>query len=130
MGQFNLATLDKYAKSLTTRQTNMLYENRMHKKYKPLNEAFEPDADEYFSVFVSNDALGKHDSNRAKIVLQIAAGKDYIKYKATNYGVWFYVTIPDDYIELLGILKDAGYADDIMDSVDEKYRYILVDANA
>ena len=130
MGQFNLATLDKYAKSLTTRQTNMLYENRMHKKYKPLNEAFEPDADEYFSVFVSNDALDKHDSNRAKIVLQIAAGKDYIKYKATNYGVWFYVTIPDDYIELLGILKDAGYADDIMDSVDEKYRYILVDANA
>ena len=130
MGQFNLATLDKYAKSLTTRQTNMLYENRMHKKYKPLNEAFEPDADEYFSVFVSNDALNKHDSNRAKIVLQIAAGKDYIKYKATNYGVWFYVTIPDDYIELLGILKDAGYADDIMDSVDEKYRYILVDANA
>lgn len=130
MGQFNLATLDKYAKSLTTRQTNMLYENRMHKKYKPLNEAFEPDADEYFSVFVSNDALDKHDSNRANIVLQIAAGKDYIKYKATNYGVWFYVTIPDDYIELLGILKDAGYADDIMDSVDEKYRYILVDANA
>ena len=130
MGQFNLATLDKYAKSLTTRQTNMLYENRMHKKYKPLNEAFEPDADEYFSVFVSNDALNKHDSNRAKIVLQIAAGKDYIKYKATNYGVWFYVTIPDDYIELLGILKDAGYADDIMDSVDEKYRYILVDTNA
>ena len=130
MGQFNLATLDKYAKSLTTRQTNMLYENRMHKKYKPLNEAFEPDADEYFSVFVSNDALDKHDSNRANIVLQIAAGKDYIKYKATNYGVWFYVTIPDDYIELLGILKDAGYADDIMDSVDEKYRYILVDENA
>ena len=130
MGQFNLATLDKYARSLTSRQTNMLYENRMHKKYKPLNEAFEPDADEYFSVFVSNDALDKHDSNRANIVLQIAAGKDYIKYKATNYGVWFYVTIPDDYIELLGILKDAGYADDIMDSVDEKYRYILVDANA
>ena len=130
MGQFNLATLDKYAKSLTTRQTNMLYENRMHKKYKPLNEAFEPDADEYFSVFVSNDALDKHDSNRANIVLQIAAGKDYIKYKATNYGVWFYVTIPDDYIELLSILKDAGYTDDIMDSVDEKYRYILVDANA
>ena len=130
MGQFNLATLDKYARSLTSRQTNMLYENRMHKKYKPLNEAFEPDADEYFSVFVSNDALDKHDSNRAQIVLQIAAGKDYIKYKATNYGVWFYVTIPDDYIELLGILKDAGYADDIMDSVDENYRYILVDANA
>ena len=125
-----MAILDRYAKSLTTRQTNMLYENRMHKKYKPLNEAFEPDADEYFSVFVPNASLEKHDTNRAKIVLQIAAGKDYIKYKATNYGVWFYVTIPDDYIELLGILKDEGYADDIMDSVDENYRYILVDANA
>lgn len=127
--RFKLEILDRYAKSLTTRQTVMLYENRMHKKYKPLNEAFEPDAEDYFRVFVSNAALEENGSNRTNIVMLVAAGRDYIKYKATNYGVWFYVTIPDDYIDLLEILRNAGYADAIRDTVDEKYRYVLDETN-
>ena len=98
---FTLEQLDAYARSLTTKQTNMLYENRLHKTYKPLNEAFEPDADEYYTIFLNNQALRENGSNAAKVVMQVVPNKDYIKYKATNYGVYFYVTIKQDYEELL-----------------------------
>ena len=123
---FSLEALDAYARSLTTNQTNMLYENRLHKAYKPLNEAFEPDADEYYTIFLNNATLEAHDSNRAKIVMQVMPDRDYIKWKATNYGVYFYVVIPSDYKELLQILAGLGYADDIRDQVEEKFQDCLV----
>ena len=110
---FTLEQLDAYARSLTTKQTNMLYENRLHKDYKPLNEAFEPDADEYYTIFLNNLTLKEHDSNAAKVVMQVVPNRDFIKYKATHYGVYFYVVIKQDYEELLKILANLGYADAI-----------------
>jgi hypothetical protein len=123
--QFNLAQLDAYANSISTYQTHLLYENKMHKKYKPLNEAFEPDADDYFRAFISNAALAAHGQKPTDIVLSIATNRDYIKYKATNYGIWFYVVIPDDYKELLGLLKDLGYTNDDVEYVDDNYQQYL-----
>ena len=118
--KFTLEHLDAYARSLTTRQTNMLYENRLHKTYKPLNEAFEPDADEYYTIFLDNKTLGEHDSNRVKIVTQVVPGHDFIKYKATNYGTYFYVVIRQDFEDLVRILGELGYAEDIADQVDKQ----------
>ena len=117
--QFNLAQLDAYANSISTYQTHLLYENR------PLNEAFEPDADDYFRAFVSNAALAAHGQKPTDIVLSIATNRDYIKYKATNYGIWFYVVIPDDYKELLGLLKDLGYTNDDVEYIDDNYQQYL-----
>ena len=118
--KFTLEHLDAYARSLTTRQTNMLYENRLHKSYKPLNEAFEPDADEYYTIFLSNKTLEYHGSNRAKIVTDVIPGRDFIKYKATNYGIYFYVVIRQDFEDLVRILSELGYADNIADQVEKQ----------
>ena len=118
--KFTLEHLDAYARSLTTRQTNMLYENRLHKSYKPLNEAFEPDADEYYTIFLSNKTLEDHGSNRAKIVTDVVPGRDFIKYKATNYGIYFYVVIRQDFEDLVRILSELGYADNIADQVEKQ----------
>ena len=126
---FTLEQLDAYARSLTTKQTNMLYENRLHKAYKPLNEAFEPDADEYYTIFLNNQALRENGSNAAKVVMQVVPNKDYIKYKATNYGVYFYVTIKQDYEELLQILAGLGYADAICSQVEPEFQYCLETTN-
>jgi hypothetical protein len=118
--KFTLEHLDAYARSLTTHQTNMLYENRLHKSYKPLNEAFEPDADEYYTIFLSNKMLEDHGSNRAKIVTDVVPGRDFIKYKATNYGIYFYVVIRQDFEDLVRILSELGYADNIADQVEKQ----------
>jgi hypothetical protein len=126
---FTLEQLDAYARSLTTKQTNMLYENRLHKTYKPLNEAFEPDADEYYTIFLNNQTLRENGSNAAKVVMQVVPNKDYIKYKATNYGVYFYVTIKQDYEELLQILAGLGYADAIRSQVEPEFQYCLEPTN-
>ena len=123
--KFTLEHLDAYARSLTTRQTNMLYENRLHKAYKPLNEAFEPDADEYYTIFLNNMTLKSHDSNSAKIVMQVVPNRDFIKYKATHYGVYFYVVIKQDYEDLLRILAELGYAEDIRGQVEPQFQDCL-----
>jgi len=126
---FTLEQLDAYARSLTTKQTNMLYENRLHKAYKPLNEAFEPDADEYYTIFLNNLTLKEHDSNAAKVVMQVVPNRDFIKYKATHYGVYFYVVIKQDYEELLKILANLGYADAIRRQVEPAFEYCLDTTN-
>ena len=126
---FTLEQLDAYARSLTTNQTKMLYENRLHKSYKPLNEAFEPDADEYYTIFLNNLTLKEHESNAAKVVMQVVPSNDYIKYKATHYGIYFYVTIKQDYEELLKILADLGYADAIRSQVEPAFQYCLEPSN-
>lgn len=126
---FTLEQLDAYARSLTTKQTNMLYENRLHKAYKPLNEAFEPDADEYYTIFLNNLTLKEHDSNAAKVVMQVVPNRDFIKYKATHYGVYFYVVIKQDYEELLKILANLGYTDAIRGQVEPAFEYCLDTTN-
>lgn len=63
-----LEQLDAYAKTLSSKQVNMLYENRMKTKYtevKALNEAESmiPSRDEYFVVFVPKVAFIENGDN-------------------------------------------------------------------
>ena len=126
---FSLEALDAYANTVTASQATRLYESRLHKEYKrtSLNETFEPDGD-YYTVYVDNSAIVEMGDNMTQLILDICNGKDYIKYKVQQIGgqrgVYFYATIPDDYVEIITTLAEKGYAKYILDNVEagfEKY---------
>jgi len=106
--------LDAYAKTLTSKQTNMLYENRMKKPYvkHSLNEAFEPDADTYFTVIVPREAVDELGDTPVQLIVAIVQNRDYIKYKMDKYS-----------------LVSRGYSDAIRDNIDQDFADILEPKN-
>lgn len=126
---FNMAVLDAYTKSLSSKQTEMLYENRMHKKFVPakkLNEAFEPDTDKYFTTIVPMDAIKANGDDVVKLVWKIISGRDDFKYKVvTGKGVYFYTVMPADYETLIKELVVMGYADAIKDGIDPDFKPVF-----
>lgn len=126
-----LEMLDAYAKTLTSKQTNMLYENRMKKPYvkHSLNEAFEPDADTYFTVIVPREAVDELGDTPVQLIVAIVQNRDYIKYKMDKYSLYFYTEFPQDYKKVLEILVSRGYSDAIRDNIDQDFADILEPKN-
>ena len=131
-----LEQLDAYAKTLTSKQVNMLYENRMKTKYtevKALNEAESmiPSRDEYFVVFVPKVAFIENGDNNIQLTYAVCANKDNIKHVILpQTGVYFYTGIPADYEYAIRKLVEMGYGEYIKDSVEPDYLYIIDEAEA
>ena len=120
---FSLVQLDEYAKRLTKKQANMLYENRMHKKYKKmLCEAHTMDEDEHFSLYLDDAAF--YDVSRAEVLAEITGIDQSVKSRTTPTGIYFYTDMPDVYIDIINTINDYGLSD-YVDNVEPGYEHYL-----
>ena len=120
---FSLVQLDEYAKRLTKKQANMLYENRMHKKYKKmLCEAHTMDENEHFSLYLDDAAF--YDVSRAEVLAEITGIDQSVKSRTTPTGIYFYTDMPDVYIDIINTINDYGLSD-YVDNVEPGYEHYL-----
>lgn len=120
---FSLVQLDEYAKRLTQKQANMLYENRMHKKYKKmLCEAHTMNEDEDFSLYLDDAAF--YDVSRAEVLAEIIGLDQSVKSRTTPTGIYFYTDMPDVYVDIINTINDYGLSD-YVDNVEQGYEHYL-----
>ena len=120
---FSLVQLDEYAKRLTQKQANMLYENRMHKKYKKmLCEAHTMNEDEDFSLYLDDAAF--YDVTRAEVLAEIIGLDQSVKSRTTPTGIYFYTDMPDVYVDIINTINDYGLSD-YVDNVEPGYEHYL-----
>lgn len=120
---FSLVQLDEYAKRLTQKQANMLYENRMHKKYKKmLCEAHTMNEDEDFSLYLDDAAF--YDVSRAEVLAEIIGIDQSVKSRTTPTGIYFYTDMPDVYVDIINTINDFGLSD-YVDNVEPGYEHYL-----
>ena len=120
---FSLVQLDEYAKRLTQKQANMLYENRMHKKYKKmLCEAHTMDENEHFSLYLDDAAF--YDVSRAEVLAEIIGIDQSVKSRTTPTGIYFYTDMPDVYVDIINTINDYGLSD-YVDNVEPGYEHYL-----
>ena len=120
---FSLVQLDEYAKRLTQKQANMLYENRMHKKYKKmLCEAHTMDEDEDFSLYLDDAAF--YYVSRAEVLAEIIGLDQSVKSRTTPTGIYFYTDMPDVYVDIINTINDYGLSD-YVDNVEPGYEHYL-----
>lgn len=120
---FSLVQLDEYAKRLTQKQANMLYENRMHKKYKKmLCEAHTMNEDEDFSLYLDDAAF--YDVSRAEVLAEIIGIDQSVKSRTTPTGIYFYTDMPDVYVDIINTINDYGLSD-YVDNVEPGYEHYL-----
>ena len=120
---FSLVQLDEYAKRLTQKQANMLYENRMHKKYKKmLCEAHVMDEDEDFSLYLDDAAF--YDVSRAEVLSEITGIDQSVKSRTTHTGIYFYTDMTDVYVDIIHTIDDYGLSD-YVDNVEPGYEHYL-----
>ena len=120
---FSLVQLDEYAKRLTQKQANMLYENRMHKKYKKmLCEAHTMNEDEDFSLYLDDAAF--YDVSRAEVLAEIIGLDQSVKSRTTPTGIYFYTDMPDVYVDIINTINDYGLSD-YVDNIEPGYEHYL-----
>ena len=120
---FSLVQLDEYAKRLTQKQANMLYENRMHKKYKKmLCEAHTMNEDEDFSLYLDDAAF--YEVSRAELLAEIIGIDQSVKSRTTPTGIYFYTDMPDVYVDIINTINDYGLSD-YVDNVEPGYEHYL-----
>ena len=120
---FSLVQLDEYAKRLTQKQANMLYENRMHKKYKKmLCEAHTMNEDEDFSLYLDDAAF--YYVSRAEVIAEITGIDQSVKSRTTPTGIYFYTDMPDVYVDIINTINDYGLSD-YVDNVEPGYEHYL-----
>ena len=120
---FSLVQLDEYAKRLTKKQANMLYENRMHKKYKKmLCEAHTMNEDEDFSLYLDDAAF--YEVSRAELLAEIIGIDQSVKSRTTPTGIYFYTDMPDVYVDIINTINDFGLSD-YVDNVEPGYEHYL-----
>ena len=93
----SLSTLDEFAKRISSKQVNMLYENRMHKKYS--KKVFESSSDIFadnFCLYVTKTAY-EPVFLQAELISDVADNVSDCNYKVTETGIYFYTELPDAY---------------------------------
>lgn len=120
--RFGLTELDRYAKRISTKQVGMLYESRMHKKYKKrLYESLTvEDAEELedcSNVYVTNDAAINAGYTPAELIADAVKIDKSVSYRKDNNGMYLFSILPDVYDELKGFLddKDVEYTESVVD---------------
>lgn len=103
-----LNILDEYAKCLTTKQANMLYESKLNKKYKKiLNEG-----KEYQSLTNNNIMLDKQTLKEMCLtsgnIIDRYVNKLGLQYNVFNGGIHLYTPLIESYVALLTNLMNEG----------------------
>ena len=130
MRNIPLNVLDEYAKLLTPKQVNKLYESKCNKKYKkPLYENKQYQSKDNYSVYLTNYILEKANSSITK-VLTSYVNKFKLQYNIINEGVKLYTSNPLNYKELIEKLIDDKFNINLVKRVANKdYRKLIESIN-
>lgn len=122
--KFSLEVLDEYAKTLTKKQVNMLYESKCKKSYeKPLYENLKYQGKDFYNIYLDNYVMNESNLNK-RIVLSRYVNKYELQYNVVNEGVYLYTNNFDNYKSLIERLVSDGVSKSSLQDV-VKYPEIL-----
>ena len=104
-----LNLLDEYAKAISSKQANMLYENKCHKKYKKhLYEDKKYQSDDNYHIYLNSYTLDEAHSS-VETALSRYVSKYKLQYNVVDDGVYLYTPLPENYMSLLENLVNDGF---------------------
>lgn len=116
-----LNILDEYAKTLSSKQVKMLYENKCNKKYKKaLYENMKYQNDDSYSLYLSDYVLDEANMSTDKAMIRYINKYD-LQYNKVIDGVHFYTPNHNTYIKLLeNLVNDGVDIDSLLQVVDDQ----------
>ena len=112
-----LNILDEYAKVISSKQANMLYENKCQKKYKKhLYEDKAYQSDNNYHLYLSSYTLDEANSSVEKALIRYVS-KHKLQYNIVDDGVYLYTPLPESYMSLLEHLVRDGFNVDALKHV-------------
>lgn len=112
-----LNILDEYAKVISSKQANMLYENKCQKKYKKRlyeDKAYQNDSN--YHLYLSSYTLDEANSSIEKALIRYVS-KHKLQYNIVDDGVYLYTPLPESYMSLLEHLVKDGFNVDALKHV-------------
>lgn len=105
----SLQILDEYAKVITAKQANMLYESKCKKKFKKqLNEGMEYQNNDNFKVYLDLFTLDEANSSVEKALARYV-NKYKLQYNVIKEGLYLYTPYEENYEGLLENLYNDGF---------------------
>ena len=112
-----LQILDEYAKSLSTKQAEMLYEHKLNRKYKKsLNEGKEYQTNKNSNIFLTQLMLNEAHMTIGEVIDKFVEKHD-LQYNIFNNGIHLYTPYNEDYNMLLSDLVENGFSKDLLISM-------------
>ena len=121
--KFDLNVLEAYARSLSSKQVNMLYENKLHKKYNKESVVNEGIPSGSFKMYVTEEMLNENKTTVAQLLKQCGNKSIDVK-KHVGGGYTFYTKNSTAYSRFIGNMVDEGYKIN-SDEVDYRFRSLL-----
>lgn len=104
-----LNILDEYAKVISSKQANMLYESKCNKKYKkPLYENKKYQSDDNYKLYLNSFTLDEANSSVEKALSKYVS-KHNLQYNVVDDGVYLYTPMAENYMSLLENLVNDGF---------------------
>ena len=112
-----LNILDTYAKTISTKQANMLYENKCNKKYKkPLYEHLKYQNDNSYKIYLNSFTLDEANLNVDKALARYV-NKHQLQYNVVDDGVYLYTPMAENYMSLLEHLVNDGFDVNVLKNI-------------
>jgi len=103
-----LNILDNYAKTISTKQANMLYEHKCNKKYKKsLYENLKYQNDNSYKLYLDSFTLDNINLSVNEALAKYV-NKHQLQYNVVDSGVYLYTPEPENYLSLLENLVHDG----------------------
>ena len=118
----NILLLNQYANQITSEQAKMLYESKTHRKFKALNESYNPN--DMMSLYLDNFVIYETMSLTANDVVNKFLKKysKDIKYKMLGEGVEFLTNNKEVYENMIIDIEEMGVSpEDSTALLDSKY---------
>ena len=118
----NILLLNQYANQITSEQAKMLYESKTHRKFKALNESYNPN--DMLSLYLDNFIIYETLSLTANEVVNKFLKKysKDIKYKMLGEGVEFLTNNKEVYENMIIDIEEMGVSpEDSTALLDSKY---------
>ena len=112
-----LNVLDEYAKTISSKQANMLYESKCNKKFKKaLNEGMEYQNDDSYSIYLNAYTLDEAKSSVDKALVRYV-NKYKLQYNVVDDGVYLYTPMAENYMGLLENLVQDGFDVEVLKTI-------------
>ena len=112
-----LNILDEYAKIISSKQANMLYESKCNKKFKKaLYEGMEYQNDDSYSIYLNAYTLDEAKSSVDKALVRYV-NKYKLQYNVVDDGVYLYTPMAENYMGLLENLVQDGFDVEVLKTI-------------
>lgn len=112
-----LNILDEYAKTISSKQANMLYESKCNKKFKKaLYEGMEYQNDDSYSIYLNAYTLDEAKSSVDKALVRYV-NKYKLQYNVVDDGVYLYTPMAENYMGLLENLVQDGFDVEVLKTI-------------